>query len=61
MPLEIERCGFYTTVVVPMGWQVVPIIPTPEMIDELTNGDVQKRNVMKLRYDQMLKTAPKPQ
>lgn len=39
------------------GWQPVPVKPTEEMLDELTNGDAKKSKIMKLRYAAMLLAA----
>lgn len=40
---------------------MVPRKLTREMLDELTNGDSEKNNVMKLRWGQALKVAPAEQ
>jgi hypothetical protein len=40
---------------------MVPRKLTREMLDELTNGDSEKNNVMKLRWGQALKVAPAQQ
>lgn len=43
---------------VPQGWKLVPIKPTLDMLDELTNGNDGKLSLMKLRYAQMLACIP---
>lgn len=42
----------------PEGWKLVPVKPTREMLEELTNGYPKKNALMKLRYQQMLNAAP---
>ena len=41
----------------PEGFALVPIKITADMLEELTNGDVRKNTLMKLRYTTMLKAA----
>lgn len=45
---------------IPKGYKLVPVEPTREILEELTNGNPDQYRVMKLRWGQMLATAPQP-
>lgn len=43
----------------PEGWQLVPIEPTYEMLEEIHINENFKRTAMETRYKAMLAAAPK--
>lgn len=47
--------------VVPEGYQLVPLIPTPEMLAEITLTDEFSPRAMRARYDALLAAAPQPE
>lgn len=44
----------------PEGWQLVPIEPTPGMLNEITWLDGSTVQAIRVRYAALLKAAPKP-
>lgn len=45
---------------IPKGYKLVPVKPTKEILEELTNGNPSQYKVIKFRWDQMLAAAPTP-
>lgn len=46
---------------VPPGWKLVPVEPTPEMLEEIWLDERFKEVAMKRRYQALLAAAPEPE
>jgi len=62
---EVSLVGIdvYTTppaASVPDGWKIVPVEPTPEMLEEIWLDERFQERAMKARYAAMLAAAPAP-
>jgi len=58
--LELEILALRKGRDIPEGWKLVPVEPTPEMLEEIWLDERFKEMAMKRRYYALLAAAPTP-
>ncbi|MGC0798972.1 hypothetical protein WKH50_03380 [Pantoea agglomerans] len=58
--LELEILALRKGREIPEGWKLVPVEPTPEMLEEIWLDERFKEMAMKRRYYALLAAAPTP-